>query len=82
MAGEKSDKKQIQIKQSYNILAVMRATNKHTHDQLVELDKETMVSIILSMQQQLAEQALLIQELRDYWPNTAATLANHPAAMV
>ena len=43
----------------------MRATDNLAHDQLVELDKETMVSIILSLQQQLAEQALLIQELQD-----------------
>ena len=43
----------------------MSATDKLAHDQLVELDKETSVSIILSLQQQLAEQALLIQELQD-----------------
>ena len=43
----------------------MRATDKLAHDQLVELEKETLVSIILILQQQLAEQALLIQELQD-----------------
>ena len=43
----------------------MTATDKLVHDQLVELDKETLVSIVLTLQQQLAEQVVLIQELRD-----------------
>ena len=43
----------------------MRGTDKLARDQLVELEKGTMVSIILSRQQQLAEQALLIRELQD-----------------
>ena len=34
-------------------------------NQLAELDKESLIAIMMTLQQQLAEQANLIQELRD-----------------
>ena len=58
----------------------MSATHKITHDQLVELAKETMVSIILSLQHQLAEQALLIQELQDQLAKHSRNSGNPPSS--
>ena len=58
----------------------MSAPHKLAHGQLVELDKETLVSIILILQQQLAEQALLIQELQDQLAKHSCNSGNPPSS--
>ena len=51
-------------------------------DQLEQMDKESLLAIIIGLQKQLAEQAVLIQELRDQLAKTAATAASHQVLMV
>lgn len=43
----------------------MSTPNDMSPDQLKEIDKESLIAIIIALQEQLAEQAALIQELRD-----------------
>jgi transposase len=43
----------------------MSTPNDMSPDQLKEIDKESLIVIIIALQEQLAEQAALIQELRD-----------------
>ena len=49
-------------------------------DQLAELDKEILIAIIMALQQQLAEQAALIQELRDQLAKNSRNSSKPPSS--
>lgn len=49
-------------------------------DQLAELDQETLIAIILALQEQLAEQAAVIQELRDQLAKNSRNSSKPPSS--
>ena len=49
-------------------------------NQLAELDKESLIAIIMTLQQQLAEQATLIQELRDQLAKNSRNSSRPPSS--
>jgi transposase len=59
---------------------MMTPQKSYSHEQLEALDKEMLIDIILAMQEQLAEQAKLIQELRDQLAKNSQNSGKPPSS--
>jgi transposase len=58
----------------------MTSTNDMSPDQLEQMDKESLLAIIITLQKQLAEQAALIQELRDQLAKNSRNSGKPPSS--
>ncbi len=58
----------------------MTSPNDKSPDQLEQMDKESLLAIIIALQKQLAEQAALIQELRDQLAKNSRNSGKPPSS--
>lgn len=58
----------------------MSSPNDMSPDQLKQIDKESLIAIIIALQEQLAEQAALIQELRDQLAKNSRNSGKPPSS--
>ena len=58
----------------------MRLPTDMSPDQLEQMDKESLLAIIIALQKQLAEQAALIQELRDQLAKNSRNSGKPPSS--
>jgi transposase len=58
----------------------MTTPERPTREQMEAQDKETLIDIIIAMQEQLAEQAKLIQELRDQLAKNSQNSGKPPSS--